>query len=103
MKFTNIPKSELSKRRSLLHKGLTSGEKNGNWKGENVGYVALHNRIKKQLVKPELCTKCLRAKKLELSNKSGKYKTSVNDWEWICRSCHEFRHGLIERGVLTKI
>ena len=31
---------------------------------------------------------CNKKKKLDLANISGEYKRDVNDFEWLCRSCH---------------
>lgn len=73
-----------------LHKNLgdTTGEKNGRWKGDKVGYFALHEWIKKNKPKPKLCEKCKKIPPRDLANISGEYKRDVNDFEWLCRSCH---------------
>ena len=64
------------------------GEQNFNWKGDKVGYDALHQWAKKRLVKPSKCFHCKRVKRLDLANKSGEYKRDLSDWLWLCRSCH---------------
>lgn len=64
------------------------GEKNGYWKGDGVGYAALHNWVRRRLVKPTICPKCGRKGWIELSNKSHQYKRDLTDWEYLCRSCH---------------
>ena len=48
----------------------------------------LHNRVRKKLIKPEKCEHCQEVKKLDLANKSHKYKNSLKDWLWLCHSCH---------------
>lgn len=63
-------------------------EKNGVWKGDKVGRVALHLWIKKRLPKPTLCPICKKFPPLDLANISQKYKRDINDFEWLCRSCH---------------
>lgn len=67
---------------------LVSGEKNGNWKGDNVGYRVLHKYIEYHYPKPLKCSKCGQVKRLDLSNNSGEYKRDLADWEYICRKCH---------------
>lgn len=76
------------KHKHKIKEGVLKGENSPAWKGNKVGYIALHQWIKKYKVKPERCPICKKNKKLELSNKSGDYKRKLNDWEWICRSCH---------------
>jgi len=101
-----------------------SGKNIYNWKGSDVGYVALHKWIKKHLPKPNECTTCgaretfsifkrygkeIERSNIELSNKSGKYKRAIKDWEWLCRSCHakvdkkEKNISFVKRGYRTLI
>lgn len=65
------------------------GEKGSWWKGDEVGYNALHNRIRKTKPKPELCELCGEKKQLDLSNISGKYLIDIADYQYICRLCHK--------------
>ena len=76
------------KHRNNISKGMFKGELSPCWKGENVGYVALHSWIRKIKPKSNLCEICLNDKKLELSNISGEYKRDIEDWWWVCRNCH---------------
>jgi hypothetical protein len=46
-----IPKRKDPRRRKL---GINLGEKNGQWKGANVGYGAVHDYIKYHLLKTKL-------------------------------------------------
>lgn len=64
------------------------GEKNPQWKGEKVGYQALHEWVRNRKPKPEFCERCKKRKAYDLANISGKYKRDVNDYKWLCRSCH---------------
>lgn len=64
------------------------GERNPMWRGDNVGYGALHDWVKRMLAMPFACGKCEQIKKLTLSNISGEYKRDVSDWVWLCYSCH---------------
>ena len=70
-------------------KGMNVAEKNGMWKGDKVGYEAIHAWIKRRLPQPSYCEKCNKeSKKLDLANISGKYLRRLDDWEYLCRSCH---------------
>jgi len=70
-----------------------TAEKNGMWKGDEVGYDALHEWIKKRLVKPKLCEICKKIPPYDLANISGEYKRKLNDWEFLCRKCHMKKDG----------
>lgn len=65
-----------------------TGENNYMWKGDEVGYGALHDWVKRTLALPFACGKCEEIKKLTLANISGEYKRDVSDWIWLCYSCH---------------
>ena len=65
-----------------------SAEGNGLWRGDNVGYAALHQWVRSRLPKPDKCQKCREKPPIDLANKSGKYERSLDNWWWICRSCH---------------
>jgi len=64
------------------------GEKNHQWKGNDVGYCSLHEWIKNHKQKPEFCEECKKKKPYDLANISGIYKRDINDFRWLCRSCH---------------
>ena len=72
-------------------------KKNPNWKGDKVKYDALHSWIRRHKSKPKLCEKCKKRKPFDLSNISGKYKRDVNDFEWLCRSCHMEKDGRLAK------
>ena len=68
-------------------------EKSVKWKGDKVGYRALHLWIENKRGKPHYCEHC---KKSNLShrcyhwaNKSKEYKRKVNDWIRLCVKCHK--------------
>lgn len=78
------------------------GNKNGMWKGNKVGYYALHSWIANHKPKPEFCERCKKEKPYDLANISGKYKRDINDFEWLCRRCHMKKDGRLEqlkRGI----
>ena len=72
------------------------GEKNPNWKGDNAGYVAIHIWVKNNKTKPKLCEDCNVKEPYDLANISGEYKRDINDFEWLCRSCHMKKDGRIK-------
>jgi hypothetical protein len=83
--FSLFPKKESTKEK-IRNSNL--GENNGMWKGNNVGYGALHDWIKVRKFKPELCENCKKNKPYDLANISGEYRRDINDFEWLCRKCH---------------
>lgn len=73
------------------------GKNNPMWKGDEVGYGALHDYVKSKLVKPSRCENCLKNKPLDLANISQLYKRDLTDWVWLCRSCHMQQDGRLKR------
>lgn len=73
------------------------GEKNPMWKGNDVGYAKLHEWIRNHKLKPKLCEYCNKNKSYEVANISGKYKRDINDFEWLCRSCHMKKDGRLKK------
>lgn len=84
---------------SIGHKGKNLCEKNGMWKGDNVGYLSLHEWVINRKIKPLFCEICLKEKKLELANISGKYKRDINDYQWLCRRCHMKSDGRLQKLI----
>lgn len=86
-------------------------EKNPNWKGDEVGYNALHAWVRRNKPKSEFCEECKIKKPYDLANISGNYKRDINDFEWLCRSCHikgdgrldninKIRKNYLEKGII---
>lgn len=85
------PKTEFKKGLIPWNKGkeFMADEKHPNWKGDKVGYSALHNWIRKKLGKPKKCEHCGTTKgTLHWANKSGEYKRDLTDWISLCVRCH---------------
>jgi hypothetical protein len=70
---------------------------NGQWKGnlgnikEDVGSSALHEWIRRYKPKSDVCEICksnTQSGILDAANISGEYKRDINDFIWLCRSCH---------------
>jgi len=77
---------ESKKRQSEIRKGVPRGHYKPK---ENVGYWGLHDWIKRTLSKPDKCQECHKSNKLDAANISGQYLRDINDWVFVCRSCHK--------------
>lgn len=69
-------------------KGINTGDKNGNWTGDNVGKTGLHRWATRHKSKPSKCEDCGENSPYDLANISQQYKRDVNDFKWVCRKCH---------------
>lgn len=69
-------------------KGETEGAKNHKWKGNDVGYGALHGWVRRHLGKPNVCSKCGSRKRVEWANRTWRYLRDPNDWIKLCFLCH---------------
>jgi len=85
------------KGRKFKSRGLMDGKNNPMWKGKNVGYISLHEWVRNHKPKPEFCEECKKNKPYDLSNISGEYKRELNDFEWLCRSCHMNKDGRMDK------
>ena len=77
-----------------------SGENNPAWKGDDVGYISLHEWIRNRKLKPELCENCNEAAPYDLHNTPGTYKRNLEDWVWLCRSCHMNEDNRLEKLII---
>jgi len=84
----------LSRKVSKKLKGKRKGKENPNWKGDKVKYRGLHSWIERNKIKPFVCEECKTNPPKHLANISGKYRRDINDFEWLCRSCHSKKDGL---------
>lgn len=66
------------------------GPDNAGWKGDQVGYFALHAWLKRERGRPSKCEQCgtKSAKRYEWANTSGRYLRDFSDWRRLCVSCH---------------
>jgi hypothetical protein len=98
-KLTGIKLSEERCRiLSEAHKGLRLAEKHPLYKGEAVGYAALHIWIRSRKPQPAKCEMCgEETDKLDLANISQKYIRETSDWEYLCRKCHMIKDGRLKR------
>jgi len=68
------------------------GENNINWKGDFVGYSAIHSWVKRKKGKPKLCEHCgvtnLKNSQYHWANVDHKYRRNINDYIRLCVPCH---------------
>ena len=77
------------------------GKNHPKWKGEKVSYGVLHKWIRTKIARPQFCQNCNKKPPKDLANISQTYKRDVNDWEWLCRSCHMIKDGRLEKLKLS--
>jgi NUMOD3 motif len=66
-----------------------SNEKAWNWKGDNVGYAALHYWVRKNLPEPKLCEfKGCEKPPHHLANITGTYNRDLKNWKYLCATHH---------------
>ena len=70
------------------HLKLNVNSYNGMWLGDNVGKKAVHEWVKRRKPETKLCEFCRLKPPYELANLSGYYLRDLNDYRWLCRSCH---------------
>jgi len=76
---------------------IAVGQNHGGWKGDEVGYNALHAWVRRNKAKPVKCVSCGLKKPLEVANISQLYLRKLSDWEWVCRSCHMTFDGRLDK------
>lgn len=72
-----------------------TGAEHGNWKGDEVGYGALHKWLERHKTRTGTCTRCgarpqprKRYVATEWANVSGEYRRDLDDYVELCSSCH---------------
>lgn len=83
------------------------GEKNWNWKGDGVGYFALHGWIQRKKGKARHClfAKTLYndcSKTFEWANISHEYKRDLDDWASLCSKHHDDFDRKKDWGIATR-
>lgn len=94
---TNTGRTHFKKGRIAPMKGrrnpAITGEHNSNWKGDDVGVVALHSWVKRWLGRPKECQNCRLSSDnpnmIQWANKSQQYKRDLSDWLRLCARCHK--------------
>jgi hypothetical protein len=80
--------------KNKIRKNSITGSKNHLWKGDHVGYDALHDWIRRIKGKAKKCEHCgnTSAKRYEWSNIDHKYRRNVDDFIELCVNCHRKYH-----------
>lgn len=73
--------------------GAGVGERHPKWKGDGVGYYALHHWVRRKLGIPKICWECGfesdRIRLFHWANISREYKRELDDWARLCAKCHK--------------
>lgn len=89
-----MKKVALEKGFGLWMKGKDMRELSGNWKGEEVGYGALHDWVRRRLGRPNKCSVCGlvsdKPQMIHWANMSREYKRNLEDWVRLCAKCHKY-------------
>lgn len=84
----SIKKGEHKSVKTQFTTESSEGENNYNWKGDAVGYHALHGWVRRTLGRAVECTECGSNTQVEWANISYEYFREVNDWVQLCHVCH---------------
>lgn len=80
--------TSFKKGHNTWNKNIKTGIIPHNYKGNDVGYDALHDWVKKYRGKATQCENCGSDKNVQWANKSHDYKRDLSDWLSLCRKCH---------------
>lgn len=78
------------------------GSKNKRWKGEGVGYGALHRWLKRNYSWSDKCEICGSTRTLQLASKNYIYDRDPENWFILCRKCHDKHDRTRNWGYATK-
>ena len=79
------------------------GKDNSEWKGDHVGYGALHSWVKRHKGKAKKCSFCGKANgKIDWANIDGRYKRRLEDWFELCSRCHNQYDNVYEKMWKTR-
>ena len=66
-----------------------TGSEHGNWKGDDVGYFALHTWLNRNKERTGACEWCHEERRTTFANLSGEYRRDVTDFAELCYPCHK--------------
>jgi len=99
------PSKRLEVRKKLSQ--LMKGEKNHNWRGDEVGTTSLHGWVNRNKIKLNFCIICNEYKKTEMGNlyhveRNNKYFRNLEDFVEFCHSCHMIYDNCKKKKELKK-
>lgn len=89
---------ETKKKKSQSMKGKNLESNHYKWKGDDVGYHALHIWVRSRLPIPSLCQICNNIPPKDLANVTGIYSRDLDNWKYMCKRCHN----VFDRSRRTK-
>ena len=79
------------------------GSDNPAWRGDKASYASIHRFVRKRKSIPNKCEICNKENEwLDLANITGIYTRNLEDYKYMCRSCHMKSDGRLERLHETK-
>ena len=72
---------------------LPSGKDHYRW-SKNPSYNAVHKWLRRHLPKPNVCDSCKLSPPIDVACVTGIYNRDFENWDWLCRSCHNRSHKL---------
>lgn len=84
---------------------IKRGAQISTWKGDEVGYIAIHNWAHLHVKLKDSCELCGSKEILEMANRSQQYKRELDDWQTLCKKCHVTKDSSFRRngGVSRKL
>lgn len=66
------------------------GKNNPAWKGKKATVGSIHCWVRDNFTRTNICERCNKKGNTDWSNKDHSYKRKKEDWQELCRSCHQF-------------
>lgn len=99
----NNPSGEIKKgQRISPSTEFKKGNIPGNFKGDSVGYAALHGWVRRHLGIPRKCEHCGSIHNVQWANKTWKYLRTASDWMQLCFRCHRKYDSTNAWGITKK-
>jgi hypothetical protein len=101
--FHFYPQNEIKKGQHLSpDTEFKKGRAPHNFKGDDVGYHALHTWIRRKYGLPLKCEHCGGNSHMEWANRSHEYTRNRDDWIALCKRCHIKYDRALGWGVATQ-
>lgn len=78
------------------------GVNNHKWKGDNVGYSALHAWVSRRLGRIKECSHCGNENNIQWASVSHKAKRDLNDYIPLCMKCHAAYDDYVNKSWQTR-